>query len=345
MPPEDNEQPSEIPTEERAALEAGDFEQAEPGAPVGEPPWGDPETAVDEPLYDPGGQRRRESSEGARGWLKRRRGACGPAARTAEGGTCPTCGAPVERGQLVCLTCGGRVGLQYRRPPRWQVPVVLAAVVVVLAVVGVFVALQAASGDAKDEVAAGPASRQEAREPAKPARTETTTEASTPTTTETKPEPKTKTETETPAASPGLAEAKRGPVAVLSGVPEPGAAKKYARSLKRKGYTLGKVTNAPGGVGDFSVQYAGGSGTPPGRWPRRRASARSPESSAWWPSGAGAPSCSWSSAPGSSYSDQKRPTCAAAWSTSGPAATERGSASSVSAPIVAATDEESASRS
>ncbi len=48
-------------------------------------------------------------------------------------------------------------------------------------------------------------------------------------------------------------------MAVLSGVPEPGAAKKYARSLKRKGYTLGKVTNAPGGVGDFSVQYAGGS--------------------------------------------------------------------------------------
>jgi len=175
-----------------------------------------------------------------------------------DGGACPTCGAPVERGQLVCLTCGGRVGLQYRRPPRWQVPVVLAGVVVVLAVVGVFVALQTASGDAKDEVAAGPASRQEAREPAKPAPTESTTEASTPTTTETKPTT-TKTEADKPAASPGLAQAKRGPVAVLSGVPEAGAAKKYARRLKRKGYTLGEVTNAPGGVGEFSVQYASGS--------------------------------------------------------------------------------------
>ena len=48
-------------------------------------------------------------------------------------------------------------------------------------------------------------------------------------------------------------------MAVLSGVPEEGAAKKYARRLKRKGYTLGEVTNAPGGVGNFSVQYARGS--------------------------------------------------------------------------------------
>ena len=123
-----------------------------------------------------------------------------------EGGTCPTCGAPVERGQLVCLTCGGRVGLQYRRP-RWQVPVLMAAAVVVLAVAGVFFALQAASGDAKDEVASGPASRQEAQESAKPPRTETTTEATTPTTTETEPEPK-----EKPAsrARPGEGQARPG---------------------------------------------------------------------------------------------------------------------------------------
>ena len=49
LPPEHDEPPSEIPTEERAALEAGDFEQADPGPPVGEPPWADPETAVHEP--------------------------------------------------------------------------------------------------------------------------------------------------------------------------------------------------------------------------------------------------------------------------------------------------------
>ena len=48
-------------------------------------------------------------------------------------------------------------------------------------------------------------------------------------------------------------------MAVLSGVPEAGAAKKYAARLKRKGFTIGEVTNAPGGVGNYSVQYTRGS--------------------------------------------------------------------------------------
>jgi LytR cell envelope-related transcriptional attenuator len=155
-------------------------------------------------------------------------------------GTCPTCGASVERGQLVCLTCGGRVGLQYKRPPRWQVPVALAVAVVVLAVAGVFFGLQAASDDAKSEVARGPASRQETRAPATTAAKE--------------PEPK-----KEPPADPALTVAKRGPVAVLSGVPASGAAKRYARTLKKNGFALGEVTNAPGGAGAYSVQYVEGS--------------------------------------------------------------------------------------
>ena len=109
LPPEQDEPPTEIPTEERAALEAGDFEQADPGPPVGEPPWADPETAVHEPAtsvpsprpspsrsprtyepepetyvpetetYEPRPEQAEngteETSSGARGWLKRRRGA------------------------------------------------------------------------------------------------------------------------------------------------------------------------------------------------------------------------------------------------------------------------------
>jgi hypothetical protein len=51
-------------------------------------------------------------------------------------------------------------------------------------------------------------------------------------------------------------------VAVLSGVPAPGAAKQFARRLERQGFTTGKVTNAPGGVGTFSVQYIAGSEKP-----------------------------------------------------------------------------------
>ena len=150
-------------------------------------------------------------------------------------GTCPTCGAPAERGQLVCLNCGGRVGLQYRRPPRWGVPVALAVAVVVLAVAGVLIALQVASDDAKSEVARGPATRQESRATAQ------------------QPKP------EKPATDPALTAAKRGPVAVLSGVPEAGAAKKYAGDLKADGFTVGEVTNAPGGAGSYSVQYVEGS--------------------------------------------------------------------------------------
>ena len=68
-----------------------------------------------------------------------------------------------------------------------------------------------------------------------------------------------KTQPGKPAANAALTEAKRGPVAVLSGVPQPGAAKKYARVLEKDGFTLGDVTNAPGGVGAYSVQYAEGS--------------------------------------------------------------------------------------
>ena len=156
------------------------------------------------------------------------------------GSSCPICGAPVDRAQLVCLNCGGRVGLRYKRPPRWQLPVVLAVAVVALAVAALFFALQAASDDAQSEVARGPASRQEAREADRPQRSP-------------------QSEPEKPAQDPALATAKQGPVAVLSGVPEPGAAAGYAHGLERQGFKLGEVTNAPGGVGSFAVQYADGS--------------------------------------------------------------------------------------
>ena len=34
--------------------------------------------------------------------------------------SCPTCGAPAERGQLVCLECGSRIALAYKRPPELE---------------------------------------------------------------------------------------------------------------------------------------------------------------------------------------------------------------------------------
>ena len=70
--------------------------------------------------------------------------------------SCPTCGAPAERGQLVCLECGSRIALAYRRPPSWRVPAAIALLVGALAVAGAVFALNAIGDDAKDEVAAVP---------------------------------------------------------------------------------------------------------------------------------------------------------------------------------------------
>ena len=150
------------------------------------------------------------------------------------------------------------MGLEYRKPPRWQVPVVGAVVVVVLAAGGLFVALRTAAGQAEDEVAAGPASRQESRQDARPAQRSTAkttpSQATSPkTTAQPKPKPKAK------ANPPALNSAKQGPTAVLSGVAEPGAAAKLARKLKRRGFRVGTVANAPSPAERSAVLYAPGS--------------------------------------------------------------------------------------
>ncbi len=156
----------------------------------------------------------------------------------------------------MCLACGSRVALRSRRPPRWKLPVILALLAVVLAVAGIFVALQTATGEGEDEVATGPASGQEARQdepeqeppkaPATPPTTETTERQP-----ETRPEPP-------PSEGAGLRAAKREPTAVLSGVAEPGAAAKFARGLRRMGFRIGPVANAPAPAPRSSVLYARG---------------------------------------------------------------------------------------
>lgn len=69
---------------------------------------------------------------------------------------CPRCGAPAERGQLVCLECGSRIALTYRRPPSWKVPVAICVAVIALFLIGAVVAVTAIGDDAKREVAAAP---------------------------------------------------------------------------------------------------------------------------------------------------------------------------------------------
>ena len=70
--------------------------------------------------------------------------------------SCPTCGAPAERGQLVCLECGSRIALAYRRPPSWKLPIAIVVGVGVLAMAGAVFAYEAIDDEAKEEVAQTP---------------------------------------------------------------------------------------------------------------------------------------------------------------------------------------------
>ena len=82
------------------------------------------------------------------------------ATRTAPSGTkCPTCGAEAESGALICLECGSRITLAYRRPPSWRVPATIVTLIVLGVAAGTYLVIQALEDDAKEEVAALPEPR------------------------------------------------------------------------------------------------------------------------------------------------------------------------------------------
>ncbi len=56
----------------------------------------------------------------------------------------------------MCLECGSRIALAYKRPPGWKLPVALTAILVVLLAVGAVIAYEAIGDEAEDEVAATP---------------------------------------------------------------------------------------------------------------------------------------------------------------------------------------------
>jgi sporulation related protein len=80
--------------------------------------------------------------------------------------SCPHCGAPAEKDQLVCLRCGGRIALDYRRPPGWKLPTAIVASVGLVAAVAFGWALREITDNAESEVAKAPASKPAA--PAEP---------------------------------------------------------------------------------------------------------------------------------------------------------------------------------
>ena len=83
--------------------------------------------------------------------------------------TCPSCEAPAERGQLVCLECGARLALDYRRPHGWKLPLAVIAGVVVISAAAFALALGRVSDDAESEVADAPATSKK-REPGRAGR-------------------------------------------------------------------------------------------------------------------------------------------------------------------------------
>lgn len=68
--------------------------------------------------------------------------------------SCPTCGAPAETGQLICLECGSRIALGYRRPPSWRVPIAIVSLLVLETVAGIYLGVEAIQDDADQELAA-----------------------------------------------------------------------------------------------------------------------------------------------------------------------------------------------
>jgi cell division septation protein DedD len=103
--------------------------------------------------------------------------------------SCPNCGAPADRGQLMCLECGSRLALGYQRPPAWRLPAAIVGIVLLIA--GFAVAIALAANHADKTTAAAPT--QSAPPQSAPADTP-------PTSTQPTPAPTTSTTTPAPAA-------------------------------------------------------------------------------------------------------------------------------------------------
>src|SRR4051794_28472535 len=79
---------------------------------------------------------------------------------------CPNCGAPADAGQLMCLECGSRLALGYKRPPSWRLPAALVAAVLLIAGIGLAVALASGTGNANKTTAGTPTQPAPAQAPA-----------------------------------------------------------------------------------------------------------------------------------------------------------------------------------
>ncbi len=82
------------------------------------------------------------------------------------GSECPNCGAHADPGQLVCVECGARLALDYRRPRGWKPAAAVIALVLLVAGTAFAITLISVDNDAKDEVAASKAGKASSPAPA-----------------------------------------------------------------------------------------------------------------------------------------------------------------------------------
>lgn len=170
---------------------------------------------------------------------------------------CANCGAPADAGQLMCLECGSRLALDYQRPPSWRLPAAVVAVVLLIAGIGVTIALAALTNDAPTTAAAPAATTPPPN--SVPADTPPTTPSATPApTTSTTPTPAGGGATPAPAAdgtaagtgtdataSPsGWPPGKSAFTVVLASMPTKAAAEDKLQKAKDAGITTAAILNS-----------------------------------------------------------------------------------------------------
>ena len=179
--------------------------------------------------------------------------------------SCPHCGEPVERRQLVCLNCGGRVALRERTAWVREPVTAVAAALVVLIVIGAglfgFAISELTSGDGGGNeaprraaaAAEGPAVVSGAEQPAR-----TAEEA--PAVTETAPETAPSAPETTPSADsvPGWPEGLKAHTVVLVTSSDHAAALNVAKEARSTGLEAGLIRSDPYDLGSgLWIVYSG----------------------------------------------------------------------------------------
>jgi cytoskeletal protein RodZ len=156
----------------------------------------------------------------------------------------------------MCLECGGRLALDYQRAPSWRLPAAIVGVVVLLAGIGVAIALAAVTNNAAETTAAAPTQPVPPAQSA-PGDTPPTTPQATPAPqapAATTPTPATPTPaTPTLAAATGWPPGKSAFTVIIASMPTKAAAEQKLQAAKDAGITTAAILHSD----DFPTLRAG----------------------------------------------------------------------------------------